>query len=92
MTTGLLFGFLEPELVQSLDENQPWKERTQSMDLIESHSDQLIRSEKVNSPIRVKFCEQYAWDFLGFVSKFVTDINFKISLAAIKIVHILFAE
>jgi len=39
MTTGLLFGFLEQELVQSLDENQPWKERTQSMDLIESHSD-----------------------------------------------------
>jgi hypothetical protein len=32
MTNGLLFGFLESDLVQALDENQPWKERTNAMD------------------------------------------------------------
>jgi len=92
MSSGLLFGFLEPDLVTALDDNLPWKERTTAMDSVESHSEKLIRSGKSNSPLRVKFCEQYAWDFLGFTSKFVTDINFKISLSAIKIIHLLFAE
>jgi hypothetical protein len=62
------------------------------MDSIESRSEKLILSDKPNSNARVKFCEQYAWDYMGFIGKFVTDINFKISLSAIKIVHLLFDE
>ena len=36
--------------------------------------------------------EQTATAFLGFIQQFVTDINFKISLASIKIVTILLKE
>ena len=56
------------------------------MDEVESLTERLILVEKADQPIRMRLVEKYAWDFLGFISKFVTDINFKISLSAIKIV------
>ena len=91
-STGLHFGFIEQDLITALDENQPWKERTNAMDEVESLTERLILVEKADQSIRMKLCEKYAWDFLGFTSRFVTDINFKISLSAIKIVQLLFLE
>ena len=39
-----------------------------------------------------KFSEQNATAFLGFIYQYITDINFKISLASIKIVTLLLQE
>lgn len=33
---GLVFGFLEEELVDSLNENNQWKDRTNAMEQIEA--------------------------------------------------------
>jgi hypothetical protein len=38
------------------------------------------------------FTVENATDFLAFISKFITDINFKISISAIKIVSLLHEE
>ena len=46
--SGLCFGFIEQELISALDENQPWKERTTSMDEIESLTERLILVEKAD--------------------------------------------
>ena len=42
--------------------------------------------------LKHKLTESMATAFLGFIQTFITDINFKISLASIKIVTILLKE
>jgi hypothetical protein len=39
-----------------------------------------------------QFEGEHATEFLGFILRFIPDINFKISIAAIKIVSLLFEE
>lgn len=77
---GFYFGFLEEATIEGLSENNQWKERTSSIEAIESKLNQLISSEK-----KVDFMP-YSNHFLGFMIQFIPDINFKISLSSIKII------
>ena len=57
------------------------------MEKIEQLFEQLI-----NSGQKSQFAEVNGTNFLGFIYKLIPDINFKISLASIKIVTLLLQE
>jgi len=38
----LVFGMIDASIVKSLNENNPWQERTQAIEQLESHVNQLI--------------------------------------------------
>eukprot|EP00347_Sterkiella_histriomuscorum_P023335 403335038 len=77
---GLFFGFLEEHLIEALNENNQWKERTNSIEAIESRLNMILMNEK-----KVEFMP-YSNHFLGFMIQYIPDINFKISLTSIKII------
>lgn len=77
---GLFFGFLEDNLIEALNENNQWKERTSSIEAIESSLNSAIAGDR-----KVDFIP-YATGFLGFMIQYIPDINFKISLTTIKII------
>ena len=56
------------------------------MEKIEAHLSQQL---KTNSET---FTEENATEFMGFIQRFVPDINFKISLASIKLLTTLLAQ
>lgn len=58
---GLYFGFLEEGLIQALNENNQWKERTSSIEGIESQLNMALTGDK-----KLDFIP-YATAFLGFM-------------------------
>jgi len=77
------FGFLDPALVKALNENNFWSERTKAMEQIES----LVGKISIgNGGKDFEISADDANDFLLFVVSLIPDINFKISLASIKLV------
>jgi hypothetical protein len=77
---GLYFGFLDENLIEALNENNQWKERTNSIEAIESKLNMALSVDK-----KVEFLP-YVTHFLGFMIQYIPDINFKISLTTIKII------
>lgn len=65
-----------------------WKDRTTAMESIQSQFEKLL----LNKNDLKQFEGEHATEFLGFILKFIPDINFKISIAAIKIVSLLYEE
>jgi hypothetical protein len=84
----LLFGFLSPDVVQGLNEMNQWKDRTTTMETLQSQFEQLLLDR---DRLR-EFEGEDATAFLEFIYKFISDINFKISISAIKIVSLLYQE
>ena len=68
-------------VINALDENNPWQERTQAIEKLEAevskHTGQELSTNQAN-------------ELLAFLITLITDINFKISLASLKIITILF--
>lgn len=77
---GLVFGFLNDALLEDLNENNSWKERSNAIEAVESKLNQILSTER-----KMDFLP-YSTNFLGFVIQFISDINFKISLTVIKII------
>ena len=77
---GLVFGFLNEALLEDLGENNSWKERSNAIEALESKLNMVLASEK-----KVEMMP-YASQFLGYMIQFIPDINFKISLTAIKVI------
>lgn len=77
---GLYFGFLEEEVIESLNENRQWKDRTNGIETIEAKMNTILQTEK-----KLEFLP-YATPFLGFMINYIQDINFKISMTSIKII------
>ena len=50
----LVFGFLEEEIVEALNENNQWKDRTNAMEKIEQLFEQLINSGQKSQFAEVK--------------------------------------
>lgn len=65
-----------------------WKDRTTAMETIQGLFEKLL----LNKNEFKAFEGEQATEFLGFILRFIPDINFKISIAAIKIVSLLFEE
>jgi hypothetical protein len=77
---GKLYGFLSEDIVQNLDENQQWKERTAAIEYI----DEQLNVMMGNSEKKKQFMP-YMSQFLSVILVFIKDINFKICLTAINI-------
>ena len=58
---GLYFGFLEESLIDALNENNQWKERTNSIEAIESKLNAALADNK-----KMEFLP-YSTNFLGFM-------------------------
>jgi hypothetical protein len=71
-----------------LNEMNQWKDRTTAMETIQIQFEKLL----LNRSDLKQFEGEHATEFLGFILRFIPDINFKISIAAIKIVSLLFEE
>ncbi len=77
------FGFLDPHLVKALNENNFWSERTKAMEQIEA----LVGYISIgNAGKDFEITADDASDFLQLIVLLIPDINFKISLASIKLV------
>ena len=68
-------------MINALDENNPWQERTQAIEKLEA---------EVSKHIGQELSTNQANELLAFLITLITDINFKISLASLKIITILF--
>ena len=77
-TNGLLFGLLADEVVNSLEENNVRKALT--MVLIENE----VNSALGNNELKQNFMP-FAAEFLGFMTHYIKDANFKVCLTAIQI-------
>jgi hypothetical protein len=67
-------------LIEDLNENNSWKERSNAIEAMESKLNMALNGDK-----KVEFMP-YATQFLGFIVQMIPDINFKISLTVIKII------
>jgi len=76
----LFFGFLNEALLEDLNENNSWKERSNAIEAMESKLNATLQNEK-----KVDFLP-YATNFIGFISTMIQDINFKIALTVIKMI------
>jgi len=77
------FGFLDPTVIKALNENNFWSERTKAIEQIEA----LVGLISIgNGGKDYELSADDANDFLLFMVQLIPDINFKISLASIKIV------
>lgn len=79
-----MFGFLPEHLLEALHENNQWKDRTNAMEAVETLVEGLLQSSQKKS-----FSSENATEFLSFIQTLIPDINFKISLAAIKLCSLL---
>ena len=79
---GLVFGFIQPSIIDQMDESRPWKERATAIELIE----QLLSHQLSNAENKSKFAP-HATSFLSFIAPYIKDVNVKLSLTAISMTN-----
>lgn len=77
---GLLFGFLQEEILNQLDERRAWQDRTAAIEHIDDKLNVMLSDHGKKSAFL-----PFIGTFLGMILVYIKDINFKICLTAVNI-------